>query len=148
MAVKTAKAKATKAKAGRGRKASTRAHKAQVTASKKRMTEAMRTGERTLTIKRSSAETESFKNRLDGVLRDPVLWNGVAVSYVKQVSIGEQGYDPNAKMVLIQDKDGHQNVVPIEEISDLYIPPVHAVERPRNFPWHSDAKHLECLRLC
>ena len=135
MAVRAAKAKAkASSKSTRGRKASTRAHKAQVTASQKRMSEAMRTGERTVTLRRDPAESESFKNRLDGVLRDPVLWNGVPVSYVKQVSIGEPGYDPNARMVLIQDKDGHQNVVPIEEISDLYIPPIHAVERPKRVP--------------
>jgi len=131
-----------KAKATRGRKAKTKAAKsahavhARGAAAREAADAAnyAKTGERTMTLRRDPAERESFKNRLDGVLRDPVTWGGTAVSYVKQVSIGEPGYDPNARMVLIQDKDGAFHVVPIEEISDLYIPPIHAVERPRRVP--------------
>jgi hypothetical protein len=128
-----AKAKTTKRRTHRAY----RAHRAQKASAKsaKHETSAMR-GEVELKLKADPASPRraSFKKRLDGIMRDPVLWHGVPVSYVKQISRNEPGYDPNALMVLIEDKDGNQFQVPIEEISELYVPPTTVTERPKRVP--------------
>ena len=51
-------------------------------------------------------------------MRDPVHLNGgEIVSYLKQVSAGEPGWDPNQKMALIQHADMTTSVVPLTDIS-------------------------------
>ena len=69
-------------------------------------------------------------------LRDPVRLNGgEIVSYVRQLSAGEDGWDPNKKMVLIQHADLRTEAVPLEDISkDATIPVV-----PRSAPNRVDA---------
>lgn len=62
--------------------------------------------------------------REDGVLRDPVRWNGTVASFVKEISRGENGYDPERQMVLLQTIDGATHVVPFSDISKTKRPPV------------------------
>jgi hypothetical protein len=55
-------------------------------------------------------------DRREGIMRDPVNWNGEIVSYVKDIGNGDPGYDANIRQVLIMTQDGTEKVVPETEI--------------------------------
>lgn len=52
----------------------------------------------------------------EGIVRDPVYWNGQLVSYVKDVGTADPEYDGAVKKVVIQMPGGATQVVPESEI--------------------------------
>lgn len=64
---------------------------------------------------RSAAENRTNDAR-EGIIRDPVRWNGQIVSYVKDVGVGDPDYDANVKKVLLQVPGGGTQAVPETEI--------------------------------
>lgn len=94
-------------------------------------------GKRTIEMRRPR-DFGTFPERNDGIIRDPVLYNGKPVSYVKQLSAGDPGWEADRKMVLLQEEDGTTIVAEHAEISDLYVPMQAAVERPRRVPEATD----------
>lgn len=53
----------------------------------------------------------------EGIIRDPVMYNGEPVSYVKDIGVNDVEYDPNVRQVLLQPLTGKRVVVPAKEIN-------------------------------
>src|SRR4051812_36336572 len=59
---------------------------------------------------------------LEKMIRDPVVYEGKTVSYVKDVGTHDEGYDATLKQVLIQHPDGGTEVVPESAIMKRVAP--------------------------
>lgn len=61
-------------------------------------------------------DPKPVNDRREGIIRDPVLYGGVVVSYVKDIGTQDPGYDANVRQVLIATPDGKTQVVPEADI--------------------------------
>lgn len=71
--------------------------------------------------KAKSAATEKpddkpTNDKLENVVRDPVLYQGQTVSYVKDIGNGDPEFDANVRKVMITMPSGEELVVPESEI--------------------------------
>ena len=57
-----------------------------------------------------------MSDEMEGIVRDPVIWNGKTVSYVKDIGTQDREYNANVRQVLIQIPGGGTQVVPESEI--------------------------------
>lgn len=62
------------------------------------------------------SKNRPVNDRREGIVRDPVNWQGQIVSYVKDVGNGDPGYNANLRQVVIMLQDGTEKVVPETEI--------------------------------
>lgn len=93
----------------------------------------------------ATSEQRPVNDRNEGILRDPVMWNGEAVSYVKDIGNGDPGYNANLRQVLIMKQDGTEQVVPETEILRDRKAAVQETSEPDRRPDLTLPKSLEGL---
>jgi hypothetical protein len=84
-----------------------------------------------MVYERKRETDKPMADKRDGVVRDPVNWQGQVVSYVKDIGNGDPGYDANVRQVLITLADGTEKVVPEAEILRNKPPAGEATETDR-----------------
>lgn len=61
-------------------------------------------------------DDKATNDKLENVVRDPVLYQGQTVSYVKDIGNGDPEFDANIRKVMITMPSGEELVVPESEI--------------------------------
>lgn len=73
-------------------------------------------------------------DKSEGIIRDPVLWNGQVVSYVKDIGVYDADYDPDVRKVMLQPESGGRVVVPATEINKDNRPMVESARAVNRVP--------------
>lgn len=74
-------------------------------------------------------------DKLEGVIRDAVMYKGQPVSYVKDIGVHDiSEYDPHVRKVVLHTADGETLVVPAAELNVEVTPPVVPQMRPKRVP--------------
>lgn len=74
-------------------------------------------------------------DELEGMIRDPVLYQGQAVSLVADIGVHDSEYDPNVRQVKIQRLGQKPEIVPAADINTVTVQrPVLETRAPRRIP--------------
>lgn len=68
-------------------------------------------------------------DELEGVIRDPVMFNGQVVSLIKDIGVHDAEYDPNVRQVKIQALGQKPQVVRAQDINTKNVVPRPEIER-------------------
>lgn len=73
-------------------------------------------------------------DRLEGVIRDPVRYQGGLASYVRDVGVHDVDYDPQVRKVVLVTEDNKRVVALAADINTSVVPPVVETRRANRAP--------------
>jgi hypothetical protein len=72
-------------------------------------------------------------DRLEGVIRDPIEFQGGIASYIRDVGVHDVDYDPQVRKVVLE-ANGKRVVARAADINTTVAPPVVETRRPKRVP--------------